>query len=74
MTDDRWSVELRVSELTDGVSWRLTTPSRHTGENYYAFGSQRTAVARALTEQKVYEALKTTCREMITIGHLPWLF
>lgn len=74
MSADRWSVTLSISELSDGVSWRINRPSGTTGEVFWAFGSQRTAVARALTEAKVYEALKQTCSELTRSGQLPWLF
>lgn len=74
MSADRWAVELKVAELSDGISWRLSRPRSNSGEILYSFGSQRTAIARALTEQQVYDTLKITCHELVTVGRLPWLF
>lgn len=74
MSEERWSVTLSISELSDGVSWRISRPRGTTGEIFWSFGSQRTVTARSLDVANVYETLKITCNELVTKGSLPWLF
>lgn len=74
MSEDLWSVSLSISALSDGVSWRISAPKRHSGEQLWTYGSQRTVVARALDPGKVYDTLKATTIELVTEGYSPWLF
>lgn len=74
MKADRWQVSATVWSLSDGFGWRLELTGPDTVEPQYHYGSQRTAVSRAVTPETVYDALKSSLRELSAMGKLPWLF